>query len=314
MFTNRIPDIVVRYLKILKKKLRKNKELERESEMNIELICDLERKAYQLRCEIIKMIYRARSGHPGGSLSIAEIMTVLYFHVLRLDPKNPNWLERDRFILSKGHACPAWYACLAMRGFFDMEVLNHLRKIDSPLQGHPDMRKTRGVDMTTGSLGHGLSIGAGMAQASKLDNKDYYVFVLLGDGEVNEGIVWEAAMYAKKYEIDNLIAILDYNRLQLDGCTDVVMPLEPLVAKWESFGWNVLEIDGHNIRQILDAIQEIKNHKGEPSIIIAHTVKGKGVSFMENDPDWHGKAPDDDQYQQAMKELKERAYGNDSHS
>lgn len=274
--------------------------------MKTHLTHNLEKKAYQLRREIIKMIYRARSGHPGGSLSIAEIMTVLYFHVLRLDAKNPDWLDRDRFILSKGHACPAWYACLAMKGFFDMEVLNHLREINSPLQGHPDMRKTPGVDITTGSLGNGLSLGAGMAQAGKLDEKDYYVFVLLGDGEVNEGIVWEAAMYSRKYRLDNLIAILDYNRLQLDGCTDVVMPLEPLVDKWRSFGWNVLEVDGHNIREIIDAIQRARNHKEGPSVIIAHTIKGKGVSFMENDPDWHGKVPNDDEYKQAIKELEEK--------
>ena len=274
--------------------------------MKIHLTRNLEKKAYQLRREIIKMIYKARSGHPGGSLSIAEIMTVLYFHVLRLDPKYPDWPDRDRFILSKGHACPAWYACLAMRGFFDMEVLDHLREIDSPLQGHPDMRKTPGVDITTGSLGNGLSLGAGMAQAGKLDKKNYYVFVLLGDGEINEGIVWEAAMYARKYRLNNLIAILDYNRLQLDGCTDVVMPLEPLVDKWKSFGWNVPEVDGHNIRQILDAIQRVKNHKDSPSIIIAQTIKGKGVSFMENDPDWHGKVPNDQEYYQAIKELEEK--------
>lgn len=286
--------------------LAKAKVEKRKQEMKTQLIQNLKKKACHLRREIIKMIYKARSGHPGGALSIAEIMTVLYFHELRLDPKNPDWPDRDRFILSKGHACPAWYACLAMRGFFDMEVLNHLREINSPLQGHPDMRKTTGIDITTGSLGHGLSMGAGMTQAGKLDKKDYYVFVLLGDGEVNEGIVWEAAMYARKYRLDKLVAILDYNRLQLDGCTDVVMPLEPLVDKWRSFGWDVLEVDGHDIGQIINAIQRAKNHKGGPSIIIAHTTKGKGVSFMENDPDWHGKAPNDDEYRQAMKELEEK--------
>lgn len=274
--------------------------------MDTQLIYSLEKRAYQLRREIIKMIYKAHSGHPGGSLSIAEIMTVLYFHILRLDPKNPEWPDRDRFILSKGHACPAWYACLAMRGFFDMEVLNHLREINSPLQGHPDMRKTPGIDVTTGSLGHGISIGAGMAQAGKLDKKDYYVFVLLGDGEINEGIVWEAAMYASKYRLENIIAILDYNGFQLDGPTEMVMPLEPLLDKWKSFGWNVLEVNGHSIKQIIEAIERAKNHKGNPSIIIAHTIKGKGVSFMENDPDWHGKAPNEEEYHRAMKELGEK--------
>ncbi len=264
----------------------------------------LEEIAKRIRSEVIKMIYRAQSGHPGGSLSIADIMSVLYFYVLKLDPKNPDWSNRDRFILSKGHACPALYACLAMRGFFDMEILDHLREIDSSLQGHPDMRKTPGVDITTGSLGNGLSAGAGMAQAGKLDEKEYYVFVLLGDGEIDEGIVWESAMYTRKYKLDNLIALLDYNRLQLDGCTDMIMPLEPLKDKWKSFGWNVLEIDGHNTWQILDAIQRAKNHKGSPSIIIAHTIKGKGVSFMEDDPDWHGKVPNNDEYHRALEELR----------
>ena len=269
------------------------------------LVQDLKLRANTLRCEILKMIYKACSGHPGGSLSIAEIMTVLYFHVLRLDPKNPDWPDRDRFILSKGHACPAWYACLALRGFFDMKVLSHLREIDYPLQGHPDMRKTVGVDITTGSLGNGLSAGVGMALAAKLDKKDYRVYVLLGDGEIDEGIVWEGAMFANKYKLNNLIAIIDYNKLQLDGPTEEVMPLEPLADKWKAFGWNVSETDGHNITQILSAIERAQSSKDKPSVIIAHTIKGKGVSFMENNALWHGKPPNEQEFEQAMREISE---------
>jgi len=276
-----------------------------------ELMEKLEGIARKLRIKIIRMIFKAQSGHPGGSLSIADIVAVLYFHVMKLDPENPNWPERDRFILSKGHACPAWYASLALRGFFDDSILNHLREIDSSLQGHPDMRKTPGLDMTTGSLGNGLSAGIGMALAAKLDRKNYRVYILLGDGELNEGIVWEAALFARKYRLDNLLAIVDYNGLQLDGATEEVMPLEPLVKKWQAFGWHVLETDGHSIPQVLSAIENSWRIKNKPTVIIAHTIKGKGVSFMENEVDWHGKAPNKDEYQRALKDLGERLHEND---
>lgn len=270
-----------------------------------ELIEKLEKIAKRIRIEVIKMIYKAQSGHPGGSLSIADIMAVLYFHVMRIDPHNPHWADRDRFILSKGHACPAWYASLALRGFFSIKELSFLRSLGSSLQGHPDMRKTKGVDITTGSLGNGLSAGIGMALAAKLDKKNYRVYILLGDGELDEGIVWEGAAFARKYKLDNLVAIVDYNGLQFDGPTEKVMPLEPLVDKWQAFGWYVLEINGHNIPQILSAVETSSQIKDKPAVIIAHTIKGKGVSFMENKVNWHGKAPDKAQFKQALNEISE---------
>jgi transketolase len=267
------------------------------------LVRELEARARQIRVDVLKMIHAANSGHPGGSLSAADIVTTLYFHELRVDPLNPKWPDRDRFILSKGHACPVWYACLAERGFFPKETLATLRRIDSILQGHPDMKKTPGLDMTTGSLGQGLSCGVGMALGGKLAKKDFRVYVLLGDGELNEGQVWEAAMAAAKYKLDNLVAIVDYNRLQVDGFVDEVMPLEPLAAKWKAFNWHVCEIDGHNIAEILSALAEARATANRPTCIIAHTVKGKGVSFMENKVEWHGMAPDDAQLEQALAEL-----------
>lgn len=264
---------------------------------------DLKSWARRIRADVLSMIHKAGSGHPGGSLSAADIVTALYFHELRLDPQNPRWPDRDRFILSKGHACPVWYACLAERGFFPTESLGALRKIGGILQGHPDMKKTPGLDMTTGSLGQGLSCGLGMALGGKLAKRDFRVFVLLGDGELNEGQVWEAAMAAAKFMLDNLVCIVDYNRLQLDGFVDQVMPLEPLAAKWNAFNWFVREVDGHDISQILEAFDEAKKTKGRPTCIIAHTVKGKGVSFMENRAEWHGMAPDSAQLDQALREL-----------
>lgn len=272
-------------------------------EVDTSLVKYLEEQARQIRIDILEMIYKAKSGHPGGSLSAADIVTTLYFHVLRIDPANPKWPDRDRFILSKGHACPVMYAALAERGFFSKEVLSTLRQIDSPLQGHPDMKKVPGVEMSTGTLGQGLSVGVGMALGGKLDKKGFRVYVLLGDGEVQEGQVWEAAMSASKYRLDNLTAIIDYNRLQVDGFVDDVMPIEPLGLKWEAFGWHVLEINGHSIAEILAALSEAKNIKHKPTCIIAHTIKGKGVSFMENRPEWHGKAPNEEQYRQALIEL-----------
>ena len=268
-----------------------------------ELVGELEAKAKRLRSEIIKMIYTAQSGHPGGSLSAADIITVLYFHQMRINPENPLWEDRDRFVLSKGHAAPALYAALAELGYFPKENLSSLRQIGSILQGHPDMRKTPGIDMSTGSLGNGLSIGIGMALSARLSKKDYDVYVLIGDGECDEGGIWEAAMAAAKYRLDNLIAICDFNRVQLDGPIDTIMPLEPLSKKWESFNWNVIEIDGHNVLEILDALDEARRAKNPPSIIIAHTVKGKGVSYMENKYEWHGKAPSPEEYEIALREL-----------
>lgn len=270
---------------------------------NKSLVQRLNNITNSIKYEIINMIYLAKSGHPGGSLSAASIISVLYFHVMRIDPKSPQWDDRDRFILSKGHACPVLYAALALRGFFPREDLSTLRQLNSSLQGHPDMRKTRGVDMTTGSLGQGLSVGIGMALGAKLDNKDYRVYVMLGDGELDEGQVWEAAMFAAKYKLNNILVIIDCNKLQIDGTTEKVMPLEPLVDKWKAFRWNVVEVNGHNVDEILTAMKKFKLTRNMPTVIIAHTVKGKGVSFMENNPDWHGRVLNKQEYEQAIKEI-----------
>lgn len=267
------------------------------------LIDDLNEKARIIRRDIITMIYLAQSGHPGGSLSAADILTVLYFHEMKFNPVQPDWEDRDRFILSKGHACPVWYACLAEAGFFPVEELATLREINCRLQGHPDMRKTPGVDFTTGSLGQGLSAGVGIALGLKTAKKNSRVFVMLGDGELDEGQVWEAAMAAAKFKLDNLIAIIDYNNLQIDGTCDQVMPLEPLGKKWQAFNWKVINIDGHDFYAILDAFKEAAKSKNQPTVIIAKTKKGKGISYMEGDCDWHGIAPNDFEYLQAMEEL-----------
>jgi len=263
----------------------------------------LKNKAREVRVNIVEMIYLAQSGHPGGALSAADFVTALYFDFLNIDSKNPHWPDRDRFILSKGHACPVWYACLAMRGFFPMNELKTLRKFESILQGHPDMRKTPGVDMTTGSLGQGLSCGVGMALEGKMLRKNYTVYVVLGDGELNEGQVWEASESASKFSLDNLIVIVDKNRLQMDGFTDQVMPMEPIGKKFEAFNWKVMEIDGHDMALIVRTLEAAKKIKGKPVCIIANTVKGKGVSYMENIREWHGKAPTKEQYETAMREL-----------
>ena len=265
----------------------------------------LERQARVIRRHIIRMIHAAQSGHPGGSLSATDIVTALYFHFMRVDPGNPHWPERDRFILSKGHACPVWYAALAERGFFPVEELLTLRQINGRLQGHPDMGKTPGVDISTGSLGQGLSLGVGMALGLKIDRSSARVYVVLGDGELNEGEIWEAAMAAAKFQLDNLTAFVDYNNLQLDGWCSDVMPIEPLRDKWRAFNWETFEIDGHSMRQIVDTIEAAQQVTGRPSVIIAHTVKGKGVSFMENQCDWHGRAPNDAEFEQAMAELQD---------
>lgn len=266
-------------------------------------IKDLEDISKDLRCDVLKMIYLAKSGHPGGSLSATDIVATLYFKIMNINPKDPYWLDRDRFILSKGHACPIWYAALSKRGYFDRKLLWKLREINYPLQGHPDMNKTVGVDITTGSLGNGLPMGCGMALYAKIFKKRFFTYILLGDGEVNEGIVWEAAMTAAKYKLNNLIAFIDYNHLQLDGTTDEVMPLEPLADKWKAFNWHVQSIDGHNIKEIIKAINIAKKTKDAPSMIIANTVKGKGVSFMENKCEWHGMAPNDAEYKVAINNL-----------
>ncbi|MDO8685148.1 MAG: transketolase [Clostridiales bacterium] len=273
-------------------------------------IKQLEEKAKELRRNIVTMIYEAQSGHPGGSLSAADIVTALYYKELRINPANPSWHERDRFILSKGHACPVWYSVLAMKGYFDFDIIHTLRKMGSILQGHPDMKKVPGIDMTTGSLGQGISVAAGMALGLKKDGLDSRVFVMLGDGELQEGQVWEAAMFAAKYKLDNLISIVDHNNLQIDGFCSEIMPIEPLDKKWEAFGWEVFNIDGHNMAEILRVFEDIKKVKGKPVCIIAKTVKGKGISFMENECKWHGTAPDKEQYEKAMSELGGRGMTN----
>ena len=265
---------------------------------------ELEKMAVIIRCDIIDMICTAAAGHPGGSLSAADVVTALYFRVMRIDPKNPDWPDRDRFILSKGHACPVWYAALAERGYFDKSHLKTLRQMGSILQGHPDMLKTPGIDMTAGSLGHGLPAGLGMALAGKLQQKDYHVFVIIGDGESQEGSIWEASMAAPNFKLDNLTAILDYNHLQNDYSVEDIMPIHPVVDKWQAFGWHVIEIDGHDMTQVVQALEEAKSHKGAPTMIVANTVKGKGVSYMENVCEWHGKAPCQEEAEQALEELR----------
>ncbi len=264
---------------------------------------ELEKISKEVRRGIIEEVYRAESGHPGGSLSIADILTVLYFNVLNIDPTNSKWEDRDRFVLSKGHCSPALYSILANRGYFDKELLKTFRNLESNLQGHPDMNKVPGVDMTTGSLGQGLSVANGMAIAGKLNNKQYRVYCLLGDGEIEEGQVWEAAMTANKYKLDNLCVIVDNNNLQIDGTIEEVMSSYPIDEKFKGFGFQIINIDGHNIQEIIDAFDVAKNVKGKPTCIIAKTIKGKGVSFMENKAEWHGKAPTEEQYNLAMKEL-----------
>ncbi len=264
---------------------------------------ELRQTATDLRKNILQMIFDAKSGHPGGALSAADLLTVLYWDEMNIDPSNPAWEDRDRFLLSKGHACPVLYAALAMKGYFDIDQLGTLRRIDGILQGHPDMRKTPGVDYTTGSLGNGLSIGLGMALSAKLDQKDFRTYVLLGCGEMQEGLVWEAMMAAAKWKTDNLCAIVDYNRLQLDGHNDEVMPMGDLRAKLASFDWHVIECDGHDVTAIRNALAEARSVKGKPSVLIADTVKGKGVSYMEDQVGWHGKVPSEEQFRQAMAEL-----------
>lgn len=254
----------------------------------------------------LDMVYQANSGHPGGSFSAMDVLTALYFQVMRVDPADPAGPERDRFVLSKGHCTPALYPVLALRGFFPTEELKLFRSIDAHLSGHAEMRHVKGVDMSTGSLGQGVSAAVGMALAGKMDGKDYRVYTILGDGEIEEGQVWEAAMSAAKYHLSNLCAVVDVNGLQIDGRTADVMPSEPLDQKFDSFGWRVLKCDGHDLDSILAAFDEAKKPCDRPTVILAKTVKGKGVSFMEDNAGWHGKAPNAEQYQQAKAELEAR--------
>jgi len=256
-----------------------------------------------IRKDIVTMIHGAKSGHPGGSLSAVEILTALYFDEMNIDPTNPKMEDRDRFVLSKGHAAPVLYATLAERGFFNRKELDGFRTFGSMLQGHPDMNKIPGVEMSTGSLGQGFSVACGMAIASKLDSAPWNVYVLLGDGEIQEGIVWEAAMSASHYKLDNLIAFLDYNGLQIDGNIEQVMNVNPIEGKFKAFGWNVITIDGHDYDQIFAALDIAKATVGKPTMIIAKTIKGKGISFMENEAKWHGSAPSDSDLQQALLDL-----------
>ncbi len=264
----------------------------------------LELMATKIRKHIVIMTNEAGSGHPGGSLSATDILTVLYFQVMNIKPDNISWTPRDRLVLSKGHAAPTVYAILAERGYFPVSELNTFRKLGSRLQGHPSL-VLPGIEMATGSLGQGLSVSNGMALAAKLDSRDYTIFTLIGDGESQEGQVWEGAMAARHYDLDNIVAILDRNRLQIDGTTEEVMCVDSLVEKWKAFGWRVIEIDGHDFQQIYDSLQQGRRHRGDPVIIVANTVKGKGVSFMENQLKYHGKAATDEEREIALKELSE---------
>ena len=259
--------------------------------------------AAKVRMGVIEGTHSAKAGHPGGSLSAADVFTYLYFKEMNVDPKNPKWEDRDRFVLSKGHTAPGLYAALALRGFFPVEDLKTLRQIGSYLQGHPNMNMIPGVDMSTGSLGQGISAAVGMALAGKTAKKDYRVYAICGDGEIAEGQVWEAAMSAAKYGLDNLCAMVDVNGLQIDGATSDVMPSEPLDKKFEAFNWNVIKVDGHDYDALVKALEEARACKGKPTMILLHTLKGKGVSFMEGVYGWHGKAPNDEQYEQAKAEV-----------
>jgi len=265
---------------------------------------ELKKKAIEIRKDILKMLTEARSGHTGGSLSLVEILLALYYYKLKHDPKRPDWKERDRMLLSKGHGVPALYAVLADRGYFPKDKLRTLRKLGSLLQGHPQMGLP-GIDISSGSLGQGLSIANGIALASRLDELNFKIYCIMGDGETNEGQVWEAAMTAAHYKLDNVCAIIDFNKLQIDGFCCDIKDMGPYTNKWKDFGWNVLEADGHDIEKLMDALDEADKAKGKPTVIIAHTVKGKGVSFIENKVEWHGIAPKKEEYERAVCELDE---------
>jgi transketolase len=270
-----------------------------------EMIADLSRRAQEFRIQVLRMVNHRKTGHIGGAFSIAEILTALYLHHLRLDPANPDWPDRDRLVLSKGHACAMLYTVLAHRGYFPLDELTTFRALNSRLQGHPDRQKTPGVEVPSGPLGHGVAIGAGMALSARMEGSKRRIYVILGDGEINAGVIWEGALVAAKYQLGNLVAILDYNGVQQTGPTVKVLPTEPIGDKWESFGWHVIEIHGHNMSQILEALDQAYEIHAKPVVIIARTTKGKGVSFMENDHYWHGSPPTDEQFRAALAELEE---------
>lgn len=274
-----------------------------------ELVERLIEVARELRITDLEMLIEAGSGHPGGTLSAAEMVAALFFHKLRLRPEEPDWPGRDRFILSKGHCIPIVYAAMAKRGFFEEKELMTLRQVGSRLQGHPDRRLLPGIEASTGSLGQGLSVAAGMAVAGKLDDADWRVYCMLGDGEIQAGQVWEAAMFAPRHGLDNLTAILDHNQVQQTGKVAETMPIEPIVAKWTAFNWHVREIDGHDMEEVVEALDEAEMVRGRPSIIVSHTLKGKGVSWMELDFNWHGKAPSGEDAERALEELRARGGG-----
>ena len=276
--------------------------------MKITNIKELEKLANEIRIQKINQVYNANSGHPGGSLSSTDILTVLYFNQMNINEKEPQSPLRDRFVLSKGHCVPALYATLAKRGFIKEEELTKFRKIDGLLQGHPDKNKVPGIDMSTGSLGQGLSVANGMAISSKMNHEGYRVYCLLGDGEIEEGQVWEAAMTASKYKLDNLCVVVDSNNLQIDGTVEEVKGLDNIEGKFKNFGFNTIIVNGHDMQQLIDSFETAKLTKGKPTAIIAKTVKGKGISFMEGKTEWHGKAPNKEQYEQAIKELKENKF------
>jgi transketolase len=269
------------------------------------LVASLQEVARRIRIDVLDMVYRRKAGHPGGSFSAAEILAVLYFHQLKIDPVNPAWPARDRFLLSKGHAAAALYSVLAQRGFFPVEDLAQWGQLKAHLQGHPDRLKTPGVEMSSGFLGHGLSIAVGLALAQRLGGPKYRIYVLMSDGDMQSGVAWEGALTAAKYRASEVTVIMDYNDVQLDGATHDIMPLEPIIDKWKAFGFRVLEINGHNLRQVLDSLDTALEVHSMPTVVLAHTTKGKGVSFMENTALWHGAVPNAEQYAQAQRELQE---------
>jgi len=272
-----------------------------------EMVADLARRAYEYRTQVLRMVYERKTGHIGGAFSAAEILTALYFHHLRVDPANPAWDGRDRFVFSKGHACAMLYTVMAHRGFFPVEELMTFRALNSRLQGHPEPAKTPGVEVAAGPLGHGVALGAGMALGARMKRSNVRVYVMLGDGELDSGVIWEGVMLAAKYGLDNLKVIVDYNGVQQTGTTHKVMPTEPITDKWAAFNWHVMEIHGHNMAEVLDALDRADEIHGRPAVIIARTTKGKGVDFMENQPQWHGGVPNDQQYETARAALAQGA-------
>ena len=270
-------------------------------------IKNLENISKDIRCSILTMVKEAEVGHIGGSLSVTEILVSLYFKILRIDPKNPSWEDRDRFILSKGHGAAALYSTLALKGFFPKDKLKTFGQINSCFQVHPDKTKVPGIEASTGALGQGLSIGIGMALSARLNKKDYHTYVIIGDGETQEGQIWEAAMFASHYKLDNITVILDYNKVQLMGSISEIMEIAPVADKWSAFGWEIFNIDGHDFSEIIDGLQKAREVKGKPTLIIANTIKGKGVSFMQNLCKWHGSVPTEKEYENAIKEIKNQS-------